>query len=365
MYMERNQVDTITILQAAMLVIITLAIAVHVELVPFLLKSAGRDAWAAELVCIPIAVLIWIGIWFVVRLGPRLSPLDRIPRWCQPLLIVLVDAFVIISLAQSLDSWQSFVGIVFLPGVPPPLVVISLVFTCIWIARHGLGTIAVTVGFLLPIIMVFGVMNSLGTMPDKQYFLLFPLLERGLSPFLQSVLIPIPIMGEFLIILFFAHQIRGKNALKLYPWLWTLGILAIISVGLVMGLLAEYGPYEVAHFRFPAFGGWRLLTFGEYIERLDYFAIYQWTAGLAGRMMVLLYITGQVFRHASIRLPHMVGVAVLAVIVTLWPIDISTKEWLRSIYYPIEAVMEVVTFLLFGIGSWFYRDRLPGGIQYD
>ncbi|KYP80986.1 GerAB/ArcD/ProY family transporter [Ferroacidibacillus organovorans] len=363
--MEVKKSESITIMQASMLIIISLALPIHVELVPFLLKTAGRDAWMVELVCIPIAIGIWLAIWFIARLCPTRSPIERIPPWTLPLLIALADLYVIISLAQSLDSWESFVGIVFLPGVPPALVVISLVASCVWIARHGLRTIAVTVGFLLPFIMIFGVMNTVGTIPVKQYGLLFPLLEHGLLPIARGVMLPLPIMGEFLMILFFYHQIQGKNALSLAPWMWTLGILAVISVGLVMGILAEYGPYEAAHLRFPAFGGWRLLTFGEYIERLDYFALYQWTVGLAGRIMVLLFITGQVVKNIKIRLPHMIGIASLAVILVLLPIDVHTKVWLRSQYYSIEGGMEVVVFLLLGIGSWFQRSRSSGGIQLE
>ncbi|KUO96238.1 GerAB/ArcD/ProY family transporter [Ferroacidibacillus organovorans] len=365
MRMGSKNSESITILQASMLVIISLALPIHVELVPYLLKTVGRDAWMVELVCIPLAIGIWFAIWYVARLCPARSPIERIPPWTLPLLVALADSYVVISLAQSLDSWESFIGVVFLPGVPPALVVISLVASCVWIARHGLKTIAVTVGFLLPFIVIFGVMNTVGTIPVKQYGLLFPLLEHGLSPFVRGVMLPLPIMGEFLMILFFYHFIQGKNALSLAPWMWTLGVLAMIAVGLVMGILAEYGPYEASHLRFPAFGGWRLLTFGEYIERLDYFALYQWTVGLAGRIMILLFITGQVIKNKKIYVPHMIGIAAIASILVLLPVDVHTKEWLRSQYYSIEGGMEVITFLLLGIGSWFQRSRPSGGIRLE
>lgn len=354
--------DTITVFQATMLVIISLALVIHVEAVPFLLKTAGRDAWLAELACIPIALGAWAAVVFVVRLCPTLSVLERIPRWTHAPFIIIGDIYVVITLAQSLDSWSSFVSIVFLPGVPMPLVVGFMVGACLWISRHGLQTIAVTVGVLLPFIMLFGMLNTIGTLPVKQYDIVFPLLENGVSPVIKAMLFPTSIAGEFVGILYFSNHIHGDNIWRLGTWMWTFVILAAISIGLVMGILAEYGPYEAAHLRFPAFGGWRMLTFGTYIDRLDYLAIYQWTAGLAGRTMLLLFMSGQVVRDPQIRFPHMIGVAGMASVMALLPLDFQTKEWLRTLYYPFELGIELFLLIFIGIGSWIHRSRLQRGV---
>ncbi len=286
----------ISLSQAIFLIIVALSITLHVEVVPELFHVAGRDAWVSVLLLLPLVILIWWAFIAVARLFLTRAPLASVnPRWLRWVLIVLVEVYIILSIIKSLKLWASFSTIAFLPGAPPNLLALLLLMACVWIARNGLYTVAVTIGFLVPFIFFFGITNSLTTIPMKDYGLVLPIWEHGITPTIRGLLTLLPNFGDFFFILFIAQFIENNTRLSFRPWLITNLVIFYIAIGVVIGLLAEFGPQEITHLRFPAFEGWRLVTLGPAFERIDFIAIFQWTTGLAGRIMFLLTIGSGIF----------------------------------------------------------------------
>ena len=227
---------------------------------------------------------------------------------------------------QKFENLDAIHVIIFLPGAPPALLSLLLLFTTVWIARGGLQTVAITVGFLLPFIIFFGFFNTFSTLPMKDYGLIFPVWEHGIDPTLRGFFRLLPDFGDFFLLFFFAHWIEPPTYFPFRHWLITCLIIFMIALGVVMGLLAEFGPKEVTHLRFPAYEGWRLVTFGPGFERLSYLAIFQWTAGLTGRLMLLLAIGGELLGGIK-RTP--IAIYVLASLVffgCLIPLNLTTMQ---------------------------------------
>lgn len=356
--MNQTPARAITTLQAAMLVIITLGIPIHVDVVGELLKTAGRDAWLSLLLFAPAGAAVWTLVIRAARFSRSQIVLDRMNDSGQAAFTLLVDLFAVLALAQSLSLWQAFASIVVLPGAPAWLLSAILLLASAWIARHGLPAIAVTVGVLLPVVMALGLLNSLSTVGDKDYGVLLPVLEHGAGPLWNSLWTPLPIAGEFVILLFLAPDLQNGLA-KTGPWWIVFSILFVIALDLTVAILSEYGPYEASHLTFPAFGGWRLMTWGPYFDRMDYFAVYQWTAGLAGRIMVLLYVCGRALRSAGARRINLVAVACAVLALVCIPLDMPVRTVWRETGYRLETGLELAVILCLVVLAWVRARRRP------
>ena len=351
--------NQISLIQAISLMIVVLSLTLHVEVIPELFDEAGRDAWVSILLLIPIVIFLWWLIILVIKWMGNQSLISNITsRWLRIPIMGLVEIYLILSMIKSLKTWALFNVITFLPGAPPALLALLLLFTAVWIARGGLQTVAITVGFLLPFIIFFGFFNTFSTLPMKDYGLVFPIWEHGIAPTFRGVFRLLPDFGDFFLLFFFAHWMEPPSSFRFRPWFITCLIIFMIALGVVMGLLAEFGPNEVIHLRFPAYEGWRLVTFGPGFERLSYLAIFQWTAGLTGRLLLLLAIGGELLGGIK-RTPFAIYVVASFVFLgCLIPLNIAAMQFFSSALNLYALLVQVfVTFIFLVMGVYLKKRR--------
>ena len=336
--------STISLLQACLLMIATIGITLHVTIVPALFHVAGRDAWLAEVAALPLVALYWWLILKIARKAPPTQPILQQIRWVwlRLLVVAVLELYIVWSIAKEVREWAGFSVIVTLPGAPAWLLITVFLVASAWIVRKGLPVIAITIGFLLPFVMLFGMLNTLSTLPHKDYGALFPVLEQGIGPLLKGIETVLPVAGDFFLILFFLHHVNSEKAHSFSPWLITLGILfGAIGVGLVAGLLAEYGPEEIIHHRYPAFEGWRMVTFGTRFQRLDFMAIYQWIVGLCGRVMLLLFIGSDVVRNKIASRLILIILALSSIALASWSLPMDMAQLTDRLYAKVAMAVDV------------------------
>ncbi len=361
-FMESSK---ISLLHACLLMIAAIAIPLHVTIVPVLLHASGRDAWLAELTALPLVALYW---WLIVKIARKASATQPILQqirwvWLRLLVIAVLELYVVWSIAKEVREWAQFSVIVTLPGAPVLLLIIVILAANAWIARKGLPVIAITIGFLLPVVFLFGTTNTLSTLSEKDYGVLFPVLEQGIAPVLQGVEVVLPVVGEFFLVLFILHHVNGEKARSFFPWLITLGILfGAIGVGLMAGLLAEYGPEEIIHHRYPAFEGWRMVTFGTRFERLDFLAIYQWIVGLCGRVMLLLFIGSDVVRNKIASRLILIILTLCSIAFAAWSLPMDMAQFTDQLYAKVAMGIDVFLPVVFASSLFWPRRRPARGV---
>ncbi len=355
----------ISLLHACFLMIAAIAIPLHVTIVPVLLHAAGRDAWLAEVAALPLVAFYW---WLIVKIARKASATQPILQqirwvWLRVLVIAVLELYIVWSIAKEVREWAQFSVIVTLPGAPVVLLIIVILVANAWIARKGLPVIAITIGFLLPVVFLLGSTNTLSTLSEKDYGVLFPVLEQGIAPVLQGVEVVLPVVGEFFLVLFILHHVNGEKARSFFPWLITLGILfGAIGVGLMAGLLAEYGPEEIIHHRYPAFEGWRMVTFGTRFERLDFLAIYQWIVGLCGRVMLLLFIGSDVVRNKIASRLILIILTLCSIAFAAWSLPMDMAQFTDQLYAKVAMGIDVFLPVVFAVSLFWPRRRPARGV---
>lgn len=329
----------IGILSAYSVMILAIGLMNHVIVVPPLLQVAKRDAWISVLV-VMLPYLAWVGLLHRImkRTGqePLLLWLNR--HWGR-IASGTVRAFFIIYLfliaVMTLKDTTMWTHTSYLPRTPEPVVSASLVLVSVFAVHFGIRTIAVASGILLPFVIVFGDFVMSANLPQKNYALLTPILEHGWEPALRGTMYVGGGLAELFILLLFQHRLKSD----VRPWsLYLLAsFLVLLVLGPVTGAISEFGPYEAAELRYPAYEEWRLVKIGKYIRHVDFLSIYQWLSGAFVRialsmflLLELLTVSHKKYRAAGSAL---LGLA-LVILVELPVSDMQYTAFLKRYYLP-------------------------------
>ena len=170
-----------------------------------------------------------------------------------------------------------------------------LTLACFIITLAGIKHMAISSGFLLPIVMLLGIFISITNTDLKDPSLLLPVMSQGYAPIVKGIIYSLSGLLEIYVVVllqpFSQEQITFKQ----------LFILQTILTGLILGPLTaaimEFGPVESVKFQYPAYEQWRVLSIGEYISHLDFFALFQWLSGALIRIGLFMYLIGTLLTH--------------------------------------------------------------------
>lgn len=282
----------ISIFGTFLVMLLTLGITNHVILIPLLLQSAGRDAWIGILFT-AVLQIGWVFLFYLIMKRTKQQSIfewfknrcGRVLGWIFALTVAVYCFFTALIMVRETTTW---INATFLPLTPKLVVSISLVSLCVFIAYHGIRSIAIVSGILLPVVWILGHFVALANMQYKDYSLLTPLFVNGYKPVLQSMVVAGGGFMEIIVLIFIQHHISKK--IKYWHLIILVLLLAGLTAGPVAGAIANFGPAMAMNARYPAYDQWMLVTVTKYITHLDFFALYQWISGAVIRTALFLYI---------------------------------------------------------------------------
>lgn len=345
-------------LQLCMLLLANAGISVHVTIIPILLQICGRDAWLSVLLETPL-YLLWI--WLIYSTMKKTRQ-EHFSQWVKQrwgsfvswllLLPVLVNLFLVA--ATTMRDVSYWTNISYLQKTPNLVLVVCFSLITFYSAYSGLQSMAIANGVLLPFVLVFGFFVAFSNIPNKDYSLLFPLLEHGWSPLLRGWVDAGWGFIEMMFVLFLQHHLRERMSIT--SLLLTGFFVVWLTLGPIMGAIAEFGPTEAARQRFTSFEEWRLITFGHFIEHVDFLSIYQWLVGAFTRIALSLYLIPEILqiREKRKRTWVLAAVFVAMMVATQFPAsDMKYMEWIKQYYLPFSFYLMFSLSLLFAFLVWF------------
>ncbi|WP_409345799.1 endospore germination permease [Paenibacillus sp. MBLB4367] len=354
----------INTVQLFMLVMMSAGLMNHVTLIPILLSVSGRDAWVAAVANV-IPYLLWI--WLLVRLikakGERplfdwlSSKAGKAVAWILTSVMCLnlfVQAFLTLqeTIVWTISSY--------LPGSSQMILACGLVIVSSIAANVGLQAIAITAGILLPGVVLLGFFVAGANIPNKDYGRLLPVTIDGLKPVWRGMMYAGAAYMELFLVFLLSHRISSKIR---YRHMALLGLILVgLTLGPLMGAIAEFGPEEAARLRYPAFEQWRLIHFKRYLEHLDTFSIYQWLSGAFIRISICLFMIGELLpiQKAKTRSTTLIALSVALLLCIAIPLtDYDYFRFIVSFVFPsafllllaATAVLSILTLLKRGGAS--------------
>lgn len=277
-------------------ILLSVGLFAHVEIIPFLLTTAKRDSWVSILLTL-IVLPLWIYVLYkIISILNKRSIIEVLRDHgglfsyyilLSPLaLYLLLDAFVT---AKEIMYWSQ---LSYMQGFNNFTLAIVLLIFCLFCTESGLFSIGLLSSILCPIVLFLGFFISFANMKKKHYELLFPLFTDGFLPVTKSLLFTsLPILELFIII--FLTPVLQKAVTR--KQLLILGVIILgLMLGPTIGAIVEFGPATAAKYRYPAYEEWRIISIGRYFSHADFFAIFQWLSGGVIRISLFVFITSRI-----------------------------------------------------------------------
>ncbi|MBI0577745.1 endospore germination permease [Neobacillus cucumis] len=307
-----NKSDSITIIQLILLFMTAIGLKNHVIIIPALVQTAGRDAWMS---CILTFLLTfgWIPLLLYIQ---KKTNQEKLFEWIRKrkwsgigsLISITVILFLSLAVVVTLKETFTWVKIAFLPETPVFFMILLFMLACCSLAATSLRTISIVNVFLLFFIVILGFFVAITNFQVKRYSLLLPFLEHGPIPVFKSMIFQASGMVEMLVFIFLQHKITMP--IRFRHFVVTSLILTGLTIGPLLGAIAEFGPVEAANQRFPAYEEWGLVSLGHFVEHMDFLSIYQWLSGTFIRVSLIFFIIREIC-----------------------PFEKKTKKWIWSILF--------------------------------
>ncbi|GAX90342.1 GerAB/ArcD/ProY family transporter [Effusibacillus lacus] len=351
--MTRNE-DKISLLQTCFILVSSAGIFDHVMIIPILLQEAGRDAWVSVLsTFFPFVAWIYLLVYIIRKTGKQ-----QLSVWLQQhagtgiaRIFSFLAALQLFSMAAvTLRDTTVWTNVTYLPKTPNLLLVFLFASVCFYAAYSGIQTIAIVNGVLLSFVILFGLFVAISNIPNKDYTLLFPVLAHGLDPLLRGMQITAVAFSELILVLFIQHRIRSTVTAR--ALILTCAVYANLILSPLTGAIAEFGTSEAASLRFTAFEEWRLVTFGHYLEHVDFLSVYQWLVGSFIRISFILFLLPEVFQLPAGKKRTVLLLTVSAVMVAVTQIPVSDMQFVRflkNIFLPVSLALTIVLLLFLTI----------------
>lgn len=329
----------------------------HVEIIPAVLSSTGRDSWISILVAfIPLLIVI-----------PMLLKINQISKnqfimtlksktnaFIYYLLLFPIGLYFLISsfiTAKEIVYWSQ---LSFMQGFSSFIISFTLLAMCLYCTKAGITPLSILSSILLPAVVFLGFFVSFANIKKKNYELLFPILENGISPIFEGLLYTsLPIL-ELTVILFLVPSIKKNiNGKKLL-------LLGLLIIGLMCGpaiaAIVEFGPDQAAAFRYPAYEEWRIISVGRYFAHTDFFAIFQWLSGGVVRISLYIYISMLIFFKGQMSTRYLHLVYVVFFIGCMWGLDQNIFYLIVFNYFlPVSSI--ILLLQLFIILLYMYKNK--------
>ncbi|MEF3305890.1 endospore germination permease [Paenibacillus sp. GYB003] len=279
-------------LQLLMIMMLFNGLLSHVIVNPMLLDSAGRDAWISVLMTAALYVPWCAVLVYIMNKSGRQKLQPWLARQTSPLVSWLLLAPVVLQLyfigGMTIVHTAIWTISNYLPATPQLVLIVALVFVCHYSASHGIRTIAIGAGLLLPAVVCLGYFVSIANTPEKDWPLLKPFLENGLKPAFNGMIFAGGAFVEIALLLLFQHRLKTK--VKAWQLMSLALILVYITLGPIVGAITEFGPKEAAKQMVSPYEQWRLVKLGNYVEHVDFLSVFQWLAGATVRISLSQYL---------------------------------------------------------------------------
>ncbi|MBO9129022.1 endospore germination permease [Bacillus sp. 165] len=360
----KNLVKILIIGQLLFLLILSTGLLNHVLLIPSLLQASGRDSWVSVLVSYPVALLLIVCIYYIAkhtREGFFAAVRKRFGSIMYYILGAPVILFLIVSSYITLKDLIIWLNAYFLADTPQLLITILLIIVCFIVTLAGIKHMAISAGMLFLFVVLFGTFIALTNTTQKDPSLLFPIMSNGTMPVAKGMIYTLSgLLEVYLIVLLQPYM---QDTLKMKHLIILVTFLAILILGPLSAAIMEFGPTEANNMRYPAYEEWRILSIGEYISHLDFFALYQWLSGAIIRVGLFMFLAGAFFtkkiQHYKLNL-FLVIFLYMSLLFALLMLKIETYffyEWLYRYFFPACMIFFVGQILLSTLIVIFMKKR--------
>ncbi|MEN2767803.1 GerAB/ArcD/ProY family transporter [Ornithinibacillus xuwenensis] len=293
--------NTLRFISVIYMMLLSVGLFAHVEIIPGLLNIVKRDAWISVLlvfIILPLWLYIFNKIISIIKKRSIITVLhDQNKKFIYYLLLLPLAIYMILNAIVTSKDIILWSQLSYMQGFDNITLALVLLIVCLICSESGFISIGILSSILCPLVILLGFFISFANIQKKNYDLLFPAFSDGYLPAIQGLLFTsLPIL-ELFVLLFLTPSLKkviNKKQLSM------LGLFIIfLMLGPTIGAIVEFGPQQASIYRYPAYEQWRLITVGKYFSHADFFAIFQWLSGGVIRISLFILIASLIFSKAK------------------------------------------------------------------
>lgn len=310
-------------------------------------------ASAGWLVVLLAGVLSFVGFFFLYRLIRKYPDQDIIQisktlagNWLGTLLGFVFFIFFLVSTSLLIRQFAESFILSILPRTPISVITIMFIALLVYGTIQGIETLSRVAWFFGPYLLLAFMVTILLALPYSELSLLLPILGKGPGPIFKEGVLQMSLFSNVILIGLLAPKIRNKD--KIFGvGFFSLGIALIINMVVSATVIMTFNYASASRLIFPIFQLTRLITLGEFIQRVEAVFVFLWffTAAIA---------TGGLFYGAVISFSHTFNIknhrplvfAMALLIFTLSLIPGSMTETVELNNFIISRYYPMITFAL-------------------
>lgn len=252
-----------------------------------------RDSWLAAVIASAIGMPMIFAVYALSRRFPGKTVFEFAPivfgRFFGTAVNIYLVAFYVHWAGISIRQFSFFLDSAVYLRTPEIVFGIAFLILALVAAREGIEFIG-RIAELAGILVIFGmVVYYVLAASDVDFGIIRPFLADGFMPVWRQTLTPIALYGEAVWIGLVA--IPYMSRLKDTPkgiWVGTFinTILGAVSAFLLLGL---FGPELISRLAFPSFSATRVVTVGEFFERIEWLMLIMWTGAMGVKISTLVF----------------------------------------------------------------------------
>ncbi len=261
--------------------------------------DAGQDVWISTIIS---TLLSLVQLWFLIAIHKRL-PHCNLTELCHEIFgkylgKVLSVIFIVyfLALAIGINAFLGLMHMAVLPETPMKAVQWAFLFVVWYSLYKGLHSTIRATGIIFFTILLNHIALLLFLIPeiDLQEFL--PVLYYGWVPVLKGVVLPTALFLENLFILQILPMVKKTKWTYRIPYLANIASGALL-LSLAGMLVATFGAKEAEKLQFPFFSLARVVSVGNFLERIEIVVVWVWIASIFIGVAVYLFIAKDMMEH--------------------------------------------------------------------
>lgn len=335
----------ISIRQATLLMVLTILATAILFLPSIATVQAGQDAWISALIATANGIIISLLVVTLMRRFPEQTIIqyseDILGKFLGKIVGLGYFWFFLHTNAIIIREFGDFLVAAFMPKTPLIVFNSMIVILAVLAIRSGLeplGRLNEWIFILFSSILIFFTVFLIHEMQVENFL---PVLERGIVPALKGAVTPTSWFGEIILLsMIFPFLTQPQRGYRV-----AIGAHLIVGAFLLIGVVQSvsiFGPELVSAFKFPIIQTVRLISLGEFLERIEVLIMVIWVAGVFVKVSVFHYATvmsaAQLFNLTDYRpLAIPLGILVVILSIHLFQGVVDLVEFL-SVTFPVYAL---------------------------
>lgn len=252
----------------------------------------NQDVWLAELISFPMMLILSIPLYLLWERFPHRSIIqysEIITGKLGKFIGVLYVWFFLHMAAINLSQFNAFLSGVVMPETPILFFSISLTLLCAYAARTGIEVLSRLTEIIVPLIIIAVVIIAALLVKDMDLKAFLPVMEEGFFPVLYGGLAvscyTTEIIGIAMILPYLNDHRKARSV-----FIIGFALIVLFFLVITISLLATMGIEVAKNHTFPFFTAVRLVSIGNFLERVEAIHMGLWILGVFVKISFYYYL---------------------------------------------------------------------------